>query len=45
MPGMVPDYPIEYWILKSRINKNKKVQRIRDEIIKDRRKYFNRQRK
>jgi len=45
MPGMIPEFPIEYWILKSKIEKNEKVQRIRNEIIKERTRNLNRQRK
>lgn len=45
MPGMVTDFPIEYWLIKNKIEKNKKVQRIRNEIVKERRRHINKIRK
>lgn len=35
---MLQDFPVEYWDIKIQIDKNKRVQRIRNSIVKERKK-------
>jgi len=41
MPEMEQNLPIEYWDIKIQIDKNKRVQRIRNTISKERKKHLN----
>ena len=43
MPGLY--HPIEYWLIKYQIEKNKMIQCRRDKIVKERSKYFNKLKK
>ncbi|MFW9969912.1 MAG: hypothetical protein ACFFDF_06900 [Candidatus Odinarchaeota archaeon] len=41
MPGIISDPPIEYWVLQNKIQRNRTIQRIRNNIVKERGRYYN----